>query len=378
MKIVVNTRLLIKNKLEGIGWFTFETMRRIAAWHPEHSFIFLFDRQPSEEFLFSSNIKPVVLKPQARHPLLWYIWFEFSVARYLKNNPADLFLSPDGFIPLNSNIPSIAVIHDINFYHFPKGIPILTRFYYNLFFPKFARRATKVVTVSHYSKNDIASNFKVLPEKIIVTHNGANECYVPLNNEEKDKVIREYSDGKPYFVFVGALNPRKNVARLIKAFDLFLNDSGLDYHLLIVGEPMFMTNDIKVSLDSITNKNSVIFTGRLQVEALRYVVGAAVALAYTPYFEGFGIPMVEAMYCHVPIIASNRTSMPEVAGDAAYYVDPFDVNSIAKALIEVATNDNLRESLSKKAEERKKLFSWNYTAENLYKCIVNVVAKAKD
>lgn len=372
MRIAVNTRLLLKNRLEGIGWYTYETLKRITANHPEHEYFFLFDRKPDPTFIFSKNITPVVLLPQARHPILWYLWFEFSVARFLKKNKIDLFLSPDGYIPLKSNTPTLAVIHDINFHHHPEGIPWQFRTYFNHFFPKFARKATRIVTVSEYSKNDISASYSINPDKIDVTHNGANTDYCPITFEEKEAVKAKYSNDKPYFVFVGALNPRKNVARLLQAFDMFSLQSN-EYNLVIVGEPMFLTKEIEHTLKNMRNRQSVIFTGRLKVDELRMVLGAATALTFVPYFEGFGIPMVEAMNCHVPIIASNRTSMPEVAGRAAYYVDPYNVDSIAKAMKLIATDGQLRDALIAEANQRKKLFSWDNTAEKLYTSMLKII-----
>lgn len=375
MRIAINTRLLIKDKLEGIGWFTYETTKRIALGHPEHQFYLLFDREPHPDFIFSTNTIPVVLSPQARHPLLWFLWFEFSVKRFLKKNNVDLFLSPDGYIPLKCKTPTISVIHDINFHHYPQGIPYLTRKYYNYFFPRFAQRANRIVTVSNYSKHDIAQSFNISPCKISVAYNGANEAFTPISPEAAQTTRNELTTGNPYFVFVGALSPRKNVARLIQAFKQFLKSSEKDYKLVIVGEPMFMTSDIKDALDNLNDPTAVVFAGRLQVERLRMVLGSAVALVYVPYFEGFGIPLVEAMRCHLPIIGSNRTSIPEVIGEAGLLVDPFNTEDIALAMLKVATDHNLRSTLVEKSAIRKSDFSWDNTASNLYKAMQEVLSE---
>ena len=130
MIIAVNTRLLLKNKLEGIGWFTFETLKRITQKHKEHQFVFIFDRPYSEEFIFSNNITPVVIVPQARHPFLWRWWFEKSIPKVLRRHKADLFLSPDGYLSLKTDVKSIAVMHDLNFEHHPNDLPFLVRRYY--------------------------------------------------------------------------------------------------------------------------------------------------------------------------------------------------------------------------------------------------------
>lgn len=372
MNIAVNTRFLIHGKLEGIGWFTFETLKRITKLNPQHQFFFLFDREPHSSFIFTPNITPVVLYPQARHPLLWYIWFEFSVSRFIRKNRIDLFISTDGYIPLGIKTPIVNVIHDINFVHYPETIPALSRMYYNHFFPKFARKANRVVTVSEYSKNDIAKSFCIEPDKIDVVYNGVNPIYSPLGNEEKTKVKKEVTQGNDYFIFVGALSPRKNVARLLDAFDKFCSITQLPYKLVIVGEKMFKTDDISRSFVRMKHRNSVFFTGRLEVEKLRRIIGGATAMAFIPFFEGFGIPMLEAMSCNVPLIASNRTAMPEIAGDAAYYIDPFSVDSIANALRIIATDQKLREALVAKAAEQKKKFSWDITA-NLFNTSIHQV-----
>lgn len=378
MKIAVNTRLLIKNKLEGIGWFTYETLKRVVENHPEHEYIFLFDRKPHPDFIFSNSVKAVVLKPQARHPFLWYIWFQHSVSSFLRKNKVDLFISPDGFIPTRCKTPTLNVIHDINFHHYPKGLPLLTRVYYQHFFPIFAKNATQIVTVSQYSKNDLIDSYGIKPSKVSVVHNGANNIFAPISDDLKIKVRKKISNGAPYFVFVGALNPRKNVDRLLRAFDIFKQNTNDNHKLVIVGEPMFMTKSIEHTLKTMKHNDSVIFTGRLQLEELTQVVASATALTFVPYFEGFGIPMVEAMYCHVPIIASNVTSMPEVAGDAAYYVDPFNESQIAEAMEQLVKNPELRANLIAKAAERKHLFNWDKTAQNFYQYIEELTTTSID
>ena len=155
MKIVINVRFLIKDQLEGIGVFTNETLSRLTKKHPEHQFYFVFDRKAHPDFSFSGNIIPVVALPPARHPLLWCIWFQISLKFVLRRIKPDIFVSMDGFLPLASKIKKLAVIHDIAFEHYPKDIPFSVRKYYLHYFPKFAKKADRIATVSEYSKNDI-------------------------------------------------------------------------------------------------------------------------------------------------------------------------------------------------------------------------------
>ncbi len=366
MKIAVNTRLLIKNKLEGIGWFTFETLKRITQNHPEHEFVFIFDRQFSQEFIFSSNITPVVINPQSRHPFLWYIWFEQSIPKLFKQIKPDLFLSPDGFLSLSSKVPSFSVIHDINFVHQPKDLPFFARKYYNHYFPLYAKKAERIATVSEFSKKDLYENYKLSPNKIDVVYNGVNEIYSPVEEKEKSITKNKYTSGNDFFVFIGALHPRKNVSRLLLAFDEFKKACKSDIKLVIVGDFMFKNNDLKNVYSKLFYKNDVVFTGRLSPDELRYVIGSALALTFVPYFEGFGIPIIEAMSCGTPVITSNVTSMPEVAGEAALLVNPFSTESIKNGMLKITKDNNFRDGLIKKGFVQQKKFSWDKTADKLW------------
>ncbi|MDO8951851.1 MAG: glycosyltransferase family 1 protein [Draconibacterium sp.] len=366
MRIAVNTRLLLKGKLEGIGWFTFETLIRMTQNHPEHEFIFIFDRPYDPDYVFSDNITPVVIGPQARHPILFYIWFDFQIPKVLKKYKADLFLSPDGYLSLRTKVPQLAVIHDINFVHRPDDLPWLIAKYYNYFFPKFARIAKRIATVSFYSKEDIARSFKIDYDKIDVVYDGINQIFEPLLEKEKTKIRKKYTGGTEYFLFVGALHPRKNVSGLLQAFDAFKGETTNNIKLMIVGGEMHKTGDIFETYENMRFKNDVVFTGRVSTDELHDIFGAALALTFVPFFEGFGIPVVEAMSAGVPVICSNTTSIPEVGGNAVVYADPMKIDQITDAMIKLATDKELRKELIEKGFEQKNKFSWDETAHLLW------------
>jgi len=369
MNIAVNTRLLIKDKLDGIGWFTYESLKRITIQHPEHQFYFIFDRKFHNEFIFSGNVTPIVLYPQARHPLLFYLWFEYSLASLLKRLKADLFLSPDGYLSLTAETRSLAVIHDLNFEHYPEDLPLLIRIYYRYYFPKFAAKAARIATVSEFSKEDIVKLYNIPAGKVDVVYDGANESYFPLSPVEIEKIRKQYSAGSPYFIFIGSIHPRKNLVNLFKGFDIFKQNFPSDVKLLVVGEKKWWTAEISQAFKDMHFAEEVIFTGRLNTNELRLVLGASLALTYVSYFEGFGIPIVEAFRMHIPVITSNVTSMPEVAGDAAILVDPLDPGSIAEAMKKVSESSILRDDLTGKGDKRINLFTWQKTADRLWESI---------
>ena len=366
MKIAVNTRLLLPGKLEGIGWFTYETLKRITQNHPEHEFLFLFDRKYSEEFIFSDNVKPVIVPVQARHPILFHIWFEWMVPPVLRKHNVDLFLSPDGYLSLNSEKKQLAVIHDINFEYYPRHLPYAARKYLRYYFPKFAEKASRIATVSQFSKEDIIRHYEADPERIDVVYNGVSEEYKPISNSEKITARAKFTKGYDYFIFVGSIQPRKNLTQIFKAFDKFKKDNDTRIKLLIVGEKRWWTKAITRAFDAMKFKNDVIFTGRLEQEELSIALAASIALVYVSFFEGFGIPIVEAMNCDVPVITSNVTSMPEVAGKAGIYVSPFDSNSIKEGMEKAAFDTKLVAQLIEEGKEQRKKFSWDKTAELLW------------
>lgn len=373
MNIAINTRLLLKDKLEGIGWFTYESLKRICKNHPEHTFYFIFDRPYHKDFIFEDNVKTIVIGPPTRHPVLYYLWFEFSIPKILKKINANLFISPDGFLSLKTKIKSIAVIHDINFMHHAKDFPILLRWYYRFFFPKFAKKSARIATVSEYSKKDISTQFGINENKIDVVYNGSKSLYKSISDAEKDLTKKRYTSKENYFLFVGALSPRKNVSNLLLAFNDFKIRTKSKYKLVIVGKKMFKTKDLHKTYEKLKCKSDVIFVGRKSPEELKFLYGSSTALVFVPYFEGFGIPIIEAMNCETAVITSNKTSMPEVAGDAALLVDPFSVEEISTAMEEISTNESLRQELIKKGNIQKQKFSWDKTAEKLWLCIEKVI-----
>lgn len=378
MIIAVNTRLLLSGKLEGIGWFTMETLSRITRNHPEHQFVFIFDRAYSNEFIFSQNIIPVVLFPPTRHPLLWIIWFELQIPRILKKYHVDLFFSPDGYLSLSSGVKQLAAIHDINFAHRPKDLPWLKARYYNYFFPRFARKAQRIVTVSSFSKEDIQKTYHINNDKIDVVYNGINTLYKPTSEKEKEITKTKYSKGKDYFLFIGSLHPRKNIVGLLDAFDAFRDSVASDVQLMIVGGSMFKTGEIEQTYQRMRHKEDVIFTGRVSSEALHQILGAALSLTFVPFFEGFGIPVIEAMSAGVPVISSNTTSLPEVGGQAVLYVDPYDIEQLKNAMVKISEDTAYRQSLIEAGFAQKEKFSWDKTARLLWDSIMLCVENEKD
>lgn len=373
MRIGVNTRLLLKDKLEGIGWFTYQTLIRMVKDHPEHEFIFFFDREYDPSFVFADNVTPVVVHPQARHPILFHIWFDIMLPRMFKKYKVDVFLSPDGMGSLRTKVPTCLVMHDLAFEHYPEHLIKSHRKYWRKYSPLFAKKAKQIVTVSTFSKNDISKRYNIPQENIAVSYNGAHEEYAPLGWQEKEAVKEKYADGCEYFVFAGALHPRKNIVNLLKAFIKFKKMQRTNMKLVIVGRLAWNYEEVLDMKDNMPFKDDVKWVGYMNVDELSKVIGGAYAMVFASLFEGFGIPILEALKCNVPCIVANTSSMPEVAGEAGLLVDPTKVEDIAAKMEMMYKDEKLRAELIRKAPEQVAKFTWDKAAATLWDSVMKCV-----
>lgn len=371
MRIGINARFLLANKLEGIGRYSYEIIKRMVEKHPEDEFIFFFDRPYAQEFIFAKNVTPVVVFPPARHPFLWYLWFEISLPNALKKYNIDVFFSPDAYLSLRSDVPTLLTIHDIAFVHFPDLISGLVSKYYHYYTPKFLAKARKIAAVSDFTKQDLIQNYQIEAHKIEVVYNGCQNIYHPLNIDNQRNIREKYSNGCDYFFFVGAVHPRKNVHRLIAAFNQFKQKCQSDMKLLIAGRFAWQTGEVKSAFDNSAFQKDIIFLGFVSEEELPQLMASAFALTYISQFEGFGIPLLEAMHCEIPIVTSTVSSLPEVVGEAGLCVNPNDIEAIAEAMTRLFQNAELRLSLVEKAKQQRQRFDWDKSAERIYELLKN-------
>lgn len=375
MNIAINTRVLLKNRIEGVCRYILETTRRMVESNPDDTFYFIFDRLYDEDFIFGPNVIPLVVGPPTRHPILWYIWFEWRLPSILKKYNIDVFLSPDTYLSLSTNVPTVLISHDIAYYHFPEQIPFLVRKYYQRYFPRYHQAADHIMAVSKATKKDLIAAFNLEEKNITVAPNSSPAHFKPISPMQKQQVRDEYSNGRKFFIYVGSIHPRKNVANAIKAFDKFKELDKSDISFLIIGRKAWNTDAFDKALNA-TKYRKDIFFSNVFVEDVSHLVAASEAMVYISLFEGFGIPILEAMHCDVPVITSNCSSMPEVAGDAALLVSPTDIGEIASAMEDVLIPSKKAE-LIKKSRENIKRYSWEKTSKTIYDQLLKSAKKLK-
>jgi glycosyltransferase involved in cell wall biosynthesis len=375
LRIAVNCWVLRNKKPDGIGYYTINTISRIIRSHPEVDFLLLCDKNFTESYFDFPNTSKYYIFPALRHPVLYVLYMELILPFFLKKHKPDVFLSPDGFLSLISSCPQIPVIHDINFEHYPKDLKLKNRLYYRFFFKRFARKADRIVTVSAFSKQDIVNWYKIDPNKIDIVYNSFNAQFHPLDKVTIDAVRNKWSNGKQYFFFVGSMHPRKNIKRLIVAFNLFKQQTHSDCCLLLAGSILWDQSELENVYNNSSYKTAIIFTGRVSDSELVDLLGGALALSFVPIFEGFGVPIIEAMQSGVPVICSNVTSMPEVAGDAALLVDPLNELDIAGAMQKIYTDMALQQKLIQLGNIQKEKFSWDNSADMLWQTLIKVITQ---
>ena len=363
MRIGINARFLLKDRMEGIGTFTNEICKRLVKLMPEHTFYFYFDRDFDQSFIYSENIIGKKVYPPTRHPILWKWWFDYALPKQMEKDKIDVFFSTDGYCSLNTNIPQILTIHDIAFHYFPQYIPFLHAKYMQYYTPKYITKAAKVITVSEFSKQDIIQNYKTDKAKIEVVYN----AFFDAENNNQDHKIKIET---PYFIFVGAIHPRKNILHLIQAFELFKRKNALSFKLVLIGRDAWHNQDLKNRIHASDFQKDIIWIQKIERANLLFLLKNAFALTYLSEFEGFGIPLVEAMELGIPIIASNTSAIPEIAGNAAVYCEPNNIHQITEAMSNLGENKVLYNQLKQAGLERKNLFSWEKSAEKIAKILL--------
>jgi glycosyltransferase involved in cell wall biosynthesis len=232
--------------------------------------------------------------------------------------------------------------------------------------------AKSIVTVSEFSRADIAKKYNIELSRITVIPNAARAVFQPLTIEEKDAVKEKYTDGREYFIYAGSIHPRKNLKNLLKGFSLFKRRQKSNWKLVLAGRLAWMYEDFIRDLKTYKYRDDVILTGYLEEEELARLVASAYSIVYPSVFEGFGMPVAEAMQCGVPVITSANSAMAEVAGNAALYADPADHNDIGEKMMTMYKDEQLRHKLVDEGMKRAVQFDWDISSKKLWDQILLV------
>lgn len=361
MRIGINGRFLIA-KQTGVQRAAYNLLKTLVELDRENEYyIFTGDSQRSNPDWQQPNVKvvPSVLKEGENFKNHW--WEQYTLPKLAKEYNIDILHSPANMAPLFYRGHSIVHIHDLCFVVNPQWYSYLFRTFYNFLIPRLARKATRVITNSNNSRNDLFQFCKVASEKVHLIYWAVDTTFTRPPPEDHAKID---CPEEGYILYVGSLEPRKNIRLLVEAYEQLRNDNpDLKTKLILIGgeSPLFAGVRLKIK----HYKEDVIFKGFVDDSSLREYYRRATVVAYPSLYEGFGLPPLEAMACGVPVVTSNTSSIPEVVGDAALMVSPYDVEQLASTLTEVLKNGSLRQTLSKRGLEQVRKFNWYRVARNI-------------
>lgn len=325
---------------------------------------------------FANRWPNVTIRKTLPHTPL--IRIPLTLAAELRRRPIDI-LHVQYTAPPLAPCDTVVMIHDLSFEHIPETFKRRSWMQMRLTVRRTARSASHVLTDSEYSRQDILRTYGLPPERVTTTPLAASSWFKPVNDS---RVLDKYGISGNYILAVGSIQPRKNIARLIRGYTrMFSQHPDNAPRLVIVGKRAWLFEDtIRAAAVSDVN-NKILFTGYVPDSDLAALYTGALCFAYPSFFEGFGIPLLEAMRCGTPTITSDRTCFPEVVGDASLIIDPFDEQSIADGLWRMISDAALREQLRSRGFVQSSLFDWRDTARrtlDVYEQVFHAKARRKN
>ncbi|KXG76165.1 glycosyltransferase family 4 protein [Thermotalea metallivorans] len=365
MLISIDTRGAKLYAGTGIGTYTHQLMKNIMNLDRKNQYLFFWPGEGYDRFNGFHNIHVHLVGTKNKT-----FWTYDYIPHHVKKSKAQLFHIPQNGIglPKEKFCKYVVTVHDLIPYILPETVGYSYRERFIQEMPSIIENADIIITVSEYSKQDIISYFGVPDKKIVVTPLAADDIYRPINHMEAKNFIKNiYGVDREFILYLGGFSPRKNILGLIRAYHQSLKRLKGIYDLVIVGAPKDSHGQIVSTIEQLGIKNRVIFTGFAPYSHLPYFYNAASLFVYPSIYEGFGLPPLEAMSCGCPTITSNLTSIPEVVDDAALLINPYDIDALTEAIVQVLEDKKLSMELIVKGLKRASQFSWENTAKNTLK-----------
>ena len=354
----------------GMGQYQYHLLKHLLEIDQKnfyHLYAFNFrNRKRFKEIKFpAKNYKIQILPIPQRLIILWWMMMRRPLFNRLIKK-CDVYHLSEICIPPVKKAKTVAFIHDLTTILFPQHHKKSNIFLHSRRF-KAIRKVDAILTNSESTKKDIVEHLKIKPDKIFVTHLGADERFRLMKESEVIPVLKKYKLKKPYILFVGTLEPRKNVKTLIQAFNQLKQSHRIPHQFVLAGQKGWLYKSIFKAIESSPYKSDIQYTDYVKDTDLPALMNGAEVFVYPSFYEGFGLPVLEAMQCGVPVITSNISSMPEVGGGASLYINPESADELAEKIYSVINNPDFQKELSKKGIERAKQFSWEKCARKTLK-----------
>lgn len=366
MIIAVNMRLQKNQQPEGYGDFVPELFNRLAKKYPQHQFIYIFDKPYNEKLIFGENVLPVIAGPQTVNSLRLQYWFNFKIPKILRQHKADVFVSPEGICSVRTRKPQCMIINGSGFLRPPLTAKKWVAGFYKKFTALFLAKAKSILAVSEFARSEIINLYKIPADKIELIYPAVDENFKPLDWEEIENIRENYADGKAYFLFSGDINQQSNYINLLKAFSFFKKRQKSTMLLLFAGKA---DEQFIKDLQTYKYRDEVKLLNNLSTAELAKITAAAYAMVYPVINSDLVISPLQAMQCHIPVIASDAGALPTICADAALYCKPEDFNDIAQNMMLVFKDEGKAKELVSAGKKQVKKHNWNKAAELLMQSI---------
>jgi glycosyltransferase involved in cell wall biosynthesis len=360
MKIGLDARGAIWYRGTGIGTYTYQLIKNLYVLDKKNEYRFFW---PGDEY---KNLDPTVDEIfNSIERSKDKFWEEVHIPMSVEQEKIDLFHVPQNGIglPLKKGCLNVVTVHDLIPYIYPETVG---KGYLKIFLnemPRIMEQSDLVITVSEHSKRDIQRIFNLPEEKVVVTYEAPESVYRPIEKGEAKEFVKErFGIDRPYVLYIGGFSPRKNVKGLINAFYEIQDQIPKDTALVLVGKEARDFDETVMLVDALRLRDRVIFTGFAAVPELPLLYNAADLCVYPSFYEGFGLPPLEAMACGTPVITSNTSSIPEVTGDAAVLVNPHDMYDLADKIKQVLNSPELQEKMREDGLAQASNFTWEKCA----------------
>lgn len=370
LRIGIDATPLLVTKT-GIGKYTHELIFGLGQVAPENQYLLYANRPIPLDPKVCHTVKSTHYLPQSR-----WLWMQTILPYCLHQDQVDLLHFTNNAAPLRVSKPYVLTIHDASLFLFGQYHPLRRRIALRLLLPHAARQAAAIITVSEYAKQELQQELNLPAKKFHVVHQAAGEHFRPITDPEQRSLIRtRYQLPKRYILYVGTIEPRKNLPRLLQAFHAVRQQPTLKpIKLVLVGANGWMSDQLYEQIAKYDLTNHVQLLGYVPEADLPTLYSMATCFTFPSLHEGFGMPPLEAMACGVPVLTSQNSAMEEVCGDAASYVDPLDVESIASSLTALLSDVRLQCSLKSKGLQRARQYSWQRTAAataDVYRAVIS-------
>ncbi len=363
MRIAFNAQLLSAPRF-GIWTYVFNLLKGLHELDIANDYTVFSSSDKTD--IFKNRFNVVRSSFDTSAPYTRILWEHLAMPFILNRDNIDIFHNPDHVLPiLPVKAKKIITVHDLSFYKFPGTFPFMKRNYKRALTPRSVCLADKIIAVSSSTKDDLVELFGIDRKKIEVVHIGVSKEFMKIEDIDVLERSREVL-GLPekFILYLGTIEKRKNLERLIDAFVLASRRGGFPHKLVIAGKKGWLYEGLLKKIDDNGLKDDIIFVSDIKQSDLPILYNLAELFVYPSIYEGFGLPVIEAMACGTPVITSNTSSLPEVAGDAAALIDPYNIEEIAHNISEILHDEERRKKMSEMGIERAGSFTWERCARN--------------